>query len=148
MGGGGAARPASRKRTNGGAVPPSRKKLAFADVRKPRYCEAPSYVGNNSRPGRRFAARLPNTVVANINLILKKCEPAVRQDEGRSPGLAQERNEQSFSRASRHSSSPRELCAPEYGTNGARLGKYSGARLTSPTIPATLGMRTAWGFFL
>ena len=42
------------------------KKLAFADVRKPRYCEAP-YVGNNSRPGRRFAARLPNTVVANIN---------------------------------------------------------------------------------
>ena len=43
------------------------KKLAFGGVRKPRYCEAPSYVGNNSRLGRRFAARLPNTVVANIN---------------------------------------------------------------------------------
>jgi hypothetical protein len=37
------------------------------------------------------------------------------------------------------------LCAPEYGTKGARLGKYSGAKLTSPALQiAALSKWQSW----
>jgi hypothetical protein len=93
--------------------------------------------GNNSPPGRRFAARLPS-------MPLKKRAYGPR--EARSPEARSGAQLTKFLYVFPDTPlPPSELCAPEYGTKGARLGKYSGAKLTSPALQiAALSKWQSW----
>jgi hypothetical protein len=118
MGVGAEARPASRERTNGEAVPSSRKKFgsrrrAKAKVTRSTFCCFEAIIPRQAEGSPRACHR---SILAK-----KKASPRSAQDKARSPELGSATKKVSLG-LSRHSPSPRELCSPNAAPTGLGWG--------------------------